>query len=658
MRLQVFPSITLLCLLFPLPVHLHAQFQEPTKEELQMTADPKAPGAAATYLYVEEVTDDANHFHSYYKRIKVLAEKGKELATVRVPYEHGMDEVTDIQGRTIHADGTVIPLTAKPADLMDYKAANHQINTVVFTLPDVEVGSILEYSLKVRAPDSRVSEPVWDVQETYFVHKAHYSFHPYIGPGRYVADSSGNALTRLMYGARLGADSQVNYDKAKDVYSLDLTDIPPLPDEDWMPPLNTLRWRVEFYFTNAISGPEFWADAMKRWSKRTEDFANPSGSLKKAVADIVALGDTDEQKARKIYAAVQKLDNTVFSRTKSTVERKKEKIKDIHSAEDVWKQQGGTDDEITLLYVAMARAAGLKASAAQVVRRNRAIFDNRYLSTSQLDDYLAIVVLDGKDVYLDPGQKVCPFGVLHWKHTLASGFRLNDKTAVPVITPALIYKSSIMQRVGDLNVDAQGAVSGVVRFIMTGPDAIYWRQLALQNDPDELKKQFNESSRDEFPDGVQGDFDHFLGLDNCEVNLIAFVKVSGNIGAATGKHFFLPGLFFEARAKHPFVAQDKRTTPVDVHYGKLEQDDVTYHLPPGFTIESTPVVVNASWPDHALLKISSQTTHDGINVQRTLAYNFTLLDPKDYSSLHDFYQKVATADQQQLVFDRTPTKGN
>jgi len=34
---------------------------------------------------------------------------------------------------------------------------------------------------------------------------------------------------------------------------------------------------------------------------------------------------------------------------------------------------------------------------------------------------------------------------------------------------------------------------------------------------------------------------------------------------------------------------------------------------------------------------------------RTLAYNFTLLDSKDYPDLHDFYQKVATADQQQLV---------
>jgi hypothetical protein len=74
--------------------------------------------------------------------------------------------------------------------------------------------------------------------------------------------------------------------------------------------------------------------------------------------------------------------------------------------------------------------------------------------------------------------------------------------------------------------------------------------------------------QDEFPDGVQADFDHFLGLDDYTSNLVGIVRVTGNIGTATGKRFFLPGLFFESRAKHPFVAQDKRATPVDVRYAE------------------------------------------------------------------------------------------
>jgi len=158
---------------------------------------------------------------------------------------------------------------------------------------------------------------------------------------------------------------------------------------------------------------------------------------------------------------------------------------------------------------------------------------------------------------------------------------------------------------------------------------------------------------------VQADFDHFLALDDSSVNLIGVVKVNGNIGTATGKHFFLPGLFFESRGNHPFVAQDKRSIPIDVHYPKLEEDEVTYHLPPGFTVESLPQAANAFWPEHAILKIGAKTNSDVVTVTRNLAYNFTILEPKDYSDLHDFYQKVATADQQQLVLTRTPiAKGN
>ena len=103
------------------PALLLAQFQQPTPDELKMTDDPKAPGAAAVYLNVEEIANDPLHYQSFYARIKVLTEKGKELATVEVPHWQTTSKVTNIKARTIHADGTVIPLTGKPADLLIFK---------------------------------------------------------------------------------------------------------------------------------------------------------------------------------------------------------------------------------------------------------------------------------------------------------------------------------------------------------------------------------------------------------------------------------------------------------------------------------------------------------------------------------------------------------
>jgi hypothetical protein len=624
-----------------------AQFQQPTAEELKMTADPKAPGASAVYLYHAEVTDAPADSISFYDRIKVLTEKGKELATVRIPYNPSNGKVTSIEGRTIHADGTVISLTAKPDDLVTVKTKDFEERTIAFTLPSVETGSILEYRVTFHGEPFAGSALTWHIQKPYFVHLAHFS---------YRASTAG--FGGLMYASYLPPGANVTRDK-KAGNVLDMSDIQPEPDEDWMPPLNTIRWRVEFYYTRVKSGKEFWDGAQKNWANWAREFTSPTSRLKKAVSDILAPTDSDEQKATKIYNAVMKLENTDFTHVKSEAERKKDKLKDINKAEDIWKNQGGSGDEIALLYVAVARAAGLNAVPMKVVDRSRALFDSSYLYSFQLDDYIAVVQLGGKDVFLDPGEKMCPFGLLHWKHSIATGFRLTDKDAVIATTPPATFKDAAIHRSADLAIDPAGGVTGSVRILMSGQSALHWRQFALLNDEQEVRKQFNESIRDEIPEGVQADFDHFIGLADFNSDLMGIVRVSGTLGTVTGKRIFLPGLFFQSRGNPPFVAQDKRTVSVDVQYPRLEQDDIDYSLPPGFSVESQPQSGDGNWPNHAQLKIRSAQGSNSVSIQRVLVYNFTLLPAAQYANLHDFYQKVAAADQQQLVIARaSAVKGN
>jgi hypothetical protein len=532
MRLRVVVRLAALLFATSSPLLLRAQFQEPTKEELQMTAAPKAPGADAVYLYREETTDDALHYHGYYQRAKILTEKGKELATIRILYEVGQFKVSDIRGRTIHADGTVIPLTATPADLVDVKTKNYQVNTMVFALPSAESGQ--HTGIPPATPLRRQLRLLTNLGCTAALLRPQ-------GPlllqtiqwARHHQQPRRIARQAHVRRAR-GKDAQVVRD-ASGRYTFDASDIPAVPSGDWMPPLNSINWRVEFYYSRYSTGGDFWKTEGKRWAKETERFANPNKTIQQAVAQVVAAGDSDEQKARKLYDAVMKLDNTTFSCEKSSAERKKEKLKEIKDAEGVWKEQSGSADDMALLYIALARAAGLQAFPMQVVNRSRAIFDPTYLSTSQLDDYVAIVVINGKELYLDPGQKMCPFALLHWKHALAGGLRLTSSGPVNGMSAGLTYQQAVVQRVADLTIDADNNVKGTLRFAMSGQEALYWRQLAMRNDPEEVKKQFNESLRDYIPDGVQADFDHFLALDDYSTNLLGFVRVTGSVGTATGK---------------------------------------------------------------------------------------------------------------------------
>src|ERR1700694_2523105 len=158
------------------------KWTEPTKEELTMTSQPEVPGAAAVYLYREETTDDHLHAFSIYVRLKVLTEKGKEFSNVEVQYANkqggGGYTVEDVSGRTIHPDGTVIPLTGKPYDKLIEKSQTMKYMAKVFTMPNVEVGSIIEYRYALRYDDHYFIAPQWLIQSELFTRKAHYLWRP------------------------------------------------------------------------------------------------------------------------------------------------------------------------------------------------------------------------------------------------------------------------------------------------------------------------------------------------------------------------------------------------------------------------------------------------------------------------------------------------
>ncbi|HEX4577170.1 MAG TPA: DUF3857 domain-containing protein, partial [Edaphobacter sp.] len=175
LRLSLFPA--LLALSAPLAL---AQWTVPTPEELSTISQPEVPGAAAVYLYREEITDDHLHMFSIYTRLKVLTEKGKEYSNVELHYARVNDganiTIDNIQGRTIHPDGSIIPFAGKPFDKLVEKAGGVKVMSKVFTMPDVEVGSIIEYRYKLHYDDQYFMHPDWYIQSDLFTRKAHYSW--------------------------------------------------------------------------------------------------------------------------------------------------------------------------------------------------------------------------------------------------------------------------------------------------------------------------------------------------------------------------------------------------------------------------------------------------------------------------------------------------
>lgn len=690
------------------PKFADAQFQAPTKEELEMTSDPLAPGAPAVYLYREEREDDPHHFRSVYARIKVLTEAGKEAATVSVVYHKnfmfyaggdnssrmangfatswdapdishagedtridtnatgGHAEVSAIEGRVIHADGTVIPLTGTPADLLKVKNGNDQLNQMTFTLPGAEVGSIIEYRYQVRY-DRFQSAPEWQVQQPYFVHKAHYVFIPaeQFAPNRNLGGSSGGVSDASI----IGAHGEIMTDvRSADVlppgkvvkqdglgnWFVDLTDIPAIPHELYAPPMAAQIYQVDFFYTFTPDAKEFWQKEMALWTKDINDYTAPTSLIKSTAEEATAGATSPLDKAKRLYALVEKLENRDFAGNGSPFVATD--FVPRGNVEGVLEKKSGNGEELALLYLSLARAAGLDARPERITSRNRSAFNAQMQDTSQLDAVVIGLTIDGKEVVVDPGQKMAPFSTLHWAHAGAGGVAMaaNGKVEL-VITPLQDNKDNTMVRVGTLTVTPQGTVSGTLKVGFIGQEALYLRQMAIRTDANRVKQQIEKMIDAEVPNGVEVHIDHIANLDDADKQLVAVIPVSGTLADHAGAHLVLPRLFFETKETDPFPSDPNRTLPVDMHYPAQEQEQITYNLPPGYALEGAPQDASMKWEENAAYQLRSKADGNTITTGRLLARGFTLLEPSEYGKLRDFYDKVATTDRQQLVLTTTQT---
>lgn len=696
----VCPAILLLCA--AVPAISYGQFQAPTKEELSMTSDAAAPGAPAVYLYREETEDDPHSFCTVYARIKVLTEKGKEAATVHVTYprvlafvaagnnssrsssgsENHFDapdmshtgedrpvdadsyaatiEVRAVEGRTIHPDGTVTPLPAIPSDQLKAKTGTGERRDITFQLPNAEVGSILEYRYQVRY-DRFQSAPQWQIQQPYFIHKAHYLYTPsnqflersLSGVGvsnSMLKDRHFEILNDIRYAKILPPGKEINRD-ALGRYYLDLTDIPAIPQEAFAPPATERVYQMNFYYTYTVEEKEFWQKEIQFWTKDLNRYIAPTATIQHTVAEAVSASDSPLDKAKKLYVLVQKLDNTDLGHNDS-YSTADDSIPS-GNVETILQNKSGTGNQIALLYLALARTAGLNARPERIAGRDRHVFTPQFLSTSQLDSVVIALTIDGKEILIDPGTKMAPFQTLHWSHAGAGGVALGADNKVQIIlTPLQLNTDNTAVRVGSLNVSPQGAVSGTLKVGFTGQEALRLRQLALTANPGAVKQQLEKMIAEQVPTGIEAHVERIAGLDDPNKQLVAVVPVTGSLPAQTGKRLTLPRLFFESKETVPFPADPSRTVPVDMHYAAQDQEQITYVYPSGFVLEGTPQDTTMKWEENAAYQLRSKVAASSITSARVLTHGFTVLDAKDYVALREFYQKVVAADQQQLVLNQ------
>ena len=649
---------------FPFMVYAEhgQQWTQPTPEELSMTSIPQVPGASAVYLYKEETTDDSLHMFSHYVRLKVLTDKGKEYANVELPYVTGESgrSIDEIAGRTIHPDGSVVPFTGKPYDKLIVKSQTFKYKAKVFTLPAVEVGSIIEYRYKERMGDNWFSSPEWMIQSELYTRKAHYMWRPTAElltseDGKEVSNTiawapllppGAKVEEKQLYKGSLARSGDPNSE-----LTLDMHDVPPILNEEFMPPMGSVSYRVLFYYTHFKTVQDYWASEGKTWSKSRDKFIGPNKGVREYVSTLISPSDTQDQKVHKIYAAVMLLENTDFSRERTASEEKAQGLKQLNTTDDILARKRGNGDQLDMLFIAMCRAAGLKAYAMGVADRSVRIFLPNFLSARQLDDDIAIVNVDGKEVYFDPGERYCEPKHLAWKHTLNGGLRQTDGGTTLVSAPAANYMDERVGRVADLKLDDHGVATGQVIVTYQGDAALHWRQEALKGDDTSLNQDLRESMESKLPGGMEIRVTSVEGLADFDKPLVVKYDIKGAVGSSTGKRVLISANLFESNEK-PKFPEAKREVAVDMRYPSVEQDAVRFQYPESMTIESSPAAEKTMLQQVASYEVHSKPGTHSITFYRNYVNSKSLYVPDMYGDLRTFYGKMENKDQETLVLTR------
>jgi hypothetical protein len=611
-------------------------------EELRMTSEPHAPGAPAIMLYRQVDRDDNESIEDNYARIKILTEEGRKFADVEIPYDKTTEFIRHIQARTIRPDGSVVNFDGTVYDKPIVQARGVKLLAKTFTMPDVQVGSIIEYRYRHGFEPYYVFNSRWVLSQELFPKYAKFSLDPYRRIGM-----------RYSWPAGLPPDTAAPKEERGRI-RLETHDIPAFVTEEYMPPEDELKYRVDFIYiadvyNNSEKDPKvFWKKYGKAAFHLIDDFVDKRHAMTEAVAQIVAPGDSPEAKLRKIYERTQRLRNTTFERQKSQQEGEREKLKHASNVADVWAHGYGNGDQITWLFLALVRAAGIPADPVMVSTRDAHFFNPNIMNPNDLNTSVVLVTLDGKDLYLDPGSAFVPFGALPWAETAVSGLRLTKDGGDWLRTPLSEPKDSRIERRGRLKLTSSGTLEGKVTVTYTGQEAL-WRRLQERNEDDTDRKRFLEDQiKADIPSGADVDLTNRPDWDSASPFMIAEfdLKVPGWAAAAGQRALLAVGLF-GAQDSHAFQ-HAARVQPLYFNFPHQSADNLTVELPANWKISRLPT---ARIDDRASLVYSTWTegSEESFQLYRGLTIKTMLVNTKDYGMVHSFYESVRAGDQDQAI---------
>jgi hypothetical protein len=672
-------SLLILLLAGLVPAAAQEKWLPVTPEELALTSCPQQPGAPAVYLYREEVTRDEGLSVTVYDRLKVLTAAGKEYGTVEVPVFRGYYALKNLKARVVRPGGEAREFSGQVLEKTVLRAGRIKISVKTVALPDIDVGSIIEYRLRYEYDPSKMASMeaqnsllslsggrrtvveggfppaekvsswpacAWEIQAPLFTYKARFVYVPY-HKGQIYAFGRNMRLAWSSHGLPGGPPEMNGV-----LVELALQDVPAYEDEEYMAPEDLGQMGVDFFFLdNTVGGAdEYWRNESSVWRKGAEAFLRSSPGVA-AESERLLAGLTDPlAKLKKLYARAQQVRNLSYDLTLTSQDVKAQGIKSNRSAGEVLNRNYGIRSDITRAFTVLARAAGFTADVARVVSRDDKFFHENLISLyRQFDSEIAVVKTGDQEWFLDPATPFCPFGTIRWFCSDTTLIKTGTETPTFLTSPVSPPAAALTRREINLLLDSSGNLTGAANAVFHGQEALVRRLEHLDDDEATAKKDLEDEMTALLPAGARVTLLNVENLKSSEDEIRARFGISiPDFATQAGGRMLLPASPMQGGRRYPF-RHARRVHSVYFSYPYRETDDIIITLPAGMAVESLPAPREHKRQFSEFTLTCAAEEGGKLHVRRDFVIKNSLVPVEQYPVLKSFFDQVRESDEGQAI---------
>ena len=579
-------------------------------------------------------------------RIKILKDKGLDQANIKLRFysKSGYEIIKFISALTFNIDNSGNIVTTKLEKSSIYtKQINNKISEISFTMPDVKIGSVIEYKyLDVKKSVANLDD--WYFQDDIPTRISEYkilvpSIFRFVN--QIMAIQPVEQKSELVHENAFYHSSRLSYDSYEKTYII--KNVPAVRDEPYMGAVKDYLQRVVFQLSQIDYGEGQVEEIRSSWPKLTQDLLEDEDfglQLKKNLPHTKSLDDSlknvqgDYNKIVTIHDYVRR--NMNWNGLES--------IYSTDGIKSAWDKKTGNNTELNLILINLLREAGLNAYPLLVSTKDNGAVNTIFPFLQQFNNTMTCVFIGDKKYILNAADKYNPAYLVPYDVVNNDAFVV-DKERGGWIT--LSNEKDMWKNIVSLfaeitpGAEMQGNATVISSEYSKNPRVKKWEE-----DKTDFKDYFTKDYT-----GMKIKNLEVTGENTDMLPLEQKFDFSLPVNSSGDYEYFTLNLF-DGLEKNPFIA-DERRTDIDFNYKQSYMVTGKIFIPDGYQFDDLPKNVKLMMPDTSIvLKRLIQKADNSIDFRITLDFTKPYYAANTYPLLQEFYKKLFATLNEQIVIKK------